>query len=389
LTIGGSSSRRARRVEVIRVGCAFSLNGVAATVWLAATPALAARFDTSVGGLGITFVALALGGILGTRAAPRVIARLGAGRTTVAAGFAIAAGLALRAVPQTVGWFVVAQFLAGLADGVSDVSMNVEAVVVDARTRVPIVNRLHAVWSMGAVAGGLLGALLAATDSSVTVHLLVGAATVALLNLGTLPLARARDALVPTTGPPLRKWWHSRALVALAAMGVAASVLEGAPLDWGTLYLSDELHAASGIAATATVTFTAGMVVSRLIGDHLIHRFGVPAVLRVGAAAAGLALLTALLAEQTAVALVAWAVIGAGIAASYPALFVAAGRAPGLPPGAGIGAVASVARVGFLLGPAVIGALADEYGLRRALAVPAVAAVFIVALADAARRPAA
>src|SRR6185295_1061720 len=105
-------------------------------------------------------------------------------------------------------------------------------------------------------------------------------------NFGTLPLARARDALAPSVGSPLRKWWHSRALVALAAMGVAASFLEGAPLDWGTLYLSDELHAASGIAATATVTFTVGMVASRLVGDHLIHRFGVAAVLRVGAAAA-------------------------------------------------------------------------------------------------------
>ena len=198
---------------MIRVGCAFALDGVAATVWPAATPALAARFDTSVGGLGITFVALALGGILGPRAAPRVIARLGAGRTTVAAGFAIAAGLALHAVPQTLGWFVVAQFLAGLADGVSDVSMNVEAVAVDAQARIPIVNRLHTVWSMGAVAGGLLGALLAATGTSVSVHMLVGAATVALLNLGTLPLARARDALAPSVGPPLRRWWHSRALV--------------------------------------------------------------------------------------------------------------------------------------------------------------------------------
>ena len=266
--------------------------------------------------------------------------------------------------------------------------MNVEAVAVDARARVPIVNRLHAVWSMGAVAGGLLGALLAATGTSVSVHMLVGAATVALLNLGTLPLARARDTLAPSAGPPLRKWWHSRALVALAAMGVAASVLEGAPLDWGTLYLSDELHAASGIAATATVTFTVGMVASRLVGDHLIHRFGVPAVLRVGAAAAGAALLIALLADQTAVALAAWLVIGAGVAACYPALFVAAGRAPGLPPGAGIGAVASVARIGFLLGPAVIGTLADAYGLRWALTVPAIAALFIVALADAARRPA-
>ena len=151
--------------------------------------------------------------------------------------------------------------------------------------------------------------------------------------------------------PPRRRarvrWWHSRTLVALAAMGIAASMLEGAPLEWGTLYLTDELHAASGVAAAATVTFTVGMVVARLVGDHLVDRFGVPAVLRCGAAAAAVALLAALGLDNVGVVLVAWFVIGAGVATSYPALFVAAGRAPGLPPGVGIGAVASVARVGL------------------------------------------
>jgi fucose permease len=210
------------------------------------------------------------------------------------------------------------------------------------------------------------------------------------LNLTTLGLVHLpRIAAAPVLAARRIRWWHSRTLVALATMGIAASVLEGAPLDWGTLYLTDVLHAASGVAAAATVTFTVGMVVARLVGDHLVHRFGVPAVLRFGAAAAAVALITALVADQVAVALVAWFVIGAGVATSYPALFVAAGRAPGLPPGVGIGAVSGVARVGFLLGPALIGAIADGWNLRVAMIVPAIAALFIVALADAARRPSA
>jgi MFS family permease len=371
---------------VRRVGAAFSVNGVAATVWLAATPALAAKFGTTVGGFGIAFVALAFGGIAGTRFAPVLVRRFGSGRTTVYAGYAVAALLALRALPPGIGWFVVAQVGAGLADGIQDVSMNVVAVGVDARTPRPIVNRLHAVWSLGAVAGGLIGTALAAADASVEVHFVVAAVIVGGLNLTTTRLVHVTEA--PTGAAPARvRWWHSRTLVALAAMGVAGSVLEGAPLDWGTLYLTDELGAAAGVAAAATVTFTTGMVLARLAGDHLIVRFGVPAVLRVGAAAAGTALLAALAFDRVAVVLIAWFVIGAGVATSYPALFVAAGRAPGLPPGVGIGAVSAVARVGFLVGPAVIGALADAYSLRVALLVPAIAALLIVALADAARRP--
>jgi fucose permease len=185
----------------------------------------------------------------------------------------------------------------------------------------------------------------------------------------------------------MARWWRSRTLVLLAVMGIAASVLEGAPLDWGVLYLSDELDAPSGTAGVVAVTFTAGMVVSRFASDHLVHRFGVPIVLRVGALASAIALATSLVVDRVAVALVAWAVIGAGVAAAYPALFVAAGRAPGLPPGSGIGAVASVARVGFLLGPALIGPVADHHGLRVALTIPLAAAAVILVLADAARRP--
>ena len=198
--------------------------------------------------------------------------------------------------------------------------MNVVAVGVDAQTRRPIVNRLHAVWSIGAVAGGLIGAALAAADASVTAHFVVAAATVGALEphdaRARAPSARARRRRC--SWPGASAGGTRGTLVALAAMGIAASVLEGAPLDWGTLYLTDVLHAASGVAAAATVTFTVGMVVARLAGDHLVHRFGVPAVLRFGAAAAAVALITALVADQVAVALVAWFVIGAGVATCVP-----------------------------------------------------------------------
>jgi fucose permease len=219
----------------------------------------------------------------------------------------------------------------------------------------------------------------------VTVHLGVAALIVGGLNAAALQLRRSTVAVDPPAGA--RRWWQSRTLVLLAIMGVAASLLEGAPLDWGVLYLSDELDASGGAAGMSTVTFTVGMVVSRFASDHLVHRFGVPVVLRVGTLAAAGGLTAALLVDQVPVVVAAWGVIGAGVAAAYPALFVAAGRAPGLPPGSGIGAVASVARAGFLIGPALIGPVADRYGLRTALTIPLAAAVVIVALADAARRP--
>jgi fucose permease len=378
--------RTAHGVHVGRIGAAFFANGVAATIWLGATPQLAERLGTTVGGFGVAFVAFGLGGIVGTKVAPLAVGRWGAGLATVCSGLAVSALLALRAAPTQLWLFFLVLLLAGMADGTQDVSMNVEAVALDRRTPLPIVSRLHGVWSVGAVFGGLLGTALAALDASVTVHMLVAAGVVLALNAASWPLIRT-PAEPAEPQKRLRRWWDSRTLVLLAVMGVAASLLEGAPLDWGVLYLADELDASAGAAAMATVTFTIGMVVARFAGDHLMHRFGAPLVLRAGTLAAAIALAVALVIPRTGVALAAWGVIGAGVAAAYPALFVAAGRAPGLPPGAGIGAVASVARTGFLLGPALIGPVADRHGLRVALTIPLAAALVIVALADAARRP--
>jgi MFS family permease len=378
---------RSRDRDVPLVGASFLVNGISATVWLAATPQLAADFDTTVGTFGIAFVALALGGIGGTLAAARLIGRFGAGRTTVWAGFAVAAALALRAAPSTLPLFVAAQVVAGLADGVHDVSMNEVAVRVDARYSQPIVNRLHGVWSIGTIGGALLGTLLAALGADPWAFFVVGALLAAVVNATTMPLARDRARVQRGARAEHVRIWSVKPLVVLAVMGIAVSVLEGAPLDWGALYLTDEIGATAGLAAGATVTYTAGMVLTRLGGDHLVHRFGVPQVLRVGALAAAAAIGVALAFNGAGVVLIAWFVAGAGVATCYPALYVAAGRTPGLPPGAGIGAVASVARVGFLLGPAAVGLLADAASLRVALLVPVVAAVLVAIAADAARRP--
>ena len=212
-------------------------------------------------------------------------------------------------------------------------------------------------WSIGTVIGALAGTLLAVLEAPSAVFFLTGALIVTFLNLATFPLWRDgpwREPLGTRSGhdephadhpvPETRvRVWTVRPLVLLAAMGIAVSVLEGSPVDWGALYLADEIGASAGVAAAATVAYTVGMVVTRLGGDHLVARFGVPRVLRVGAASAAVAITLALVFDHPAVVLAGWFVAGAGVATCYPALYVAAGRTPGLPPGAAIGAVTSVA----------------------------------------------
>jgi MFS family permease len=155
---------------------------------------------------------------------------------------------------------------------------------------------------------------------------------------------------------------------------VGVAVVESASGNWAAVQLK-HLGASDAVAALGLGAFTAGMIAGRLVGDHLTDRWGTAAMLRAGlvASAAGYGL--SALVGQPAAFVAAMAVAGAGTSGCFPLLFAAAARVPGLAPGAGIATASLAARAGFLVQPALIGAVADHAGLR-----PAFAGVAAVAL---------
>ncbi|MEC8845021.1 MAG: hypothetical protein VXX42_13645, partial [SAR324 cluster bacterium] len=66
-------------------------------------------------------------------------------------------------------------------------------------------------------------------------------------------------------------------------------------------------------------------------------------------------------------AMIGFACLGFGLANSVPILFSSASRIPGVNPGTGIAGVATLGYGGFLIGPPLIGTLAELIGLDRAL----------------------
>ena len=168
---------------------------------------------------------------------------------------------------------------------------------------------------------------------------------------------------------------------------------EGAILDWSAAWLRGDLGASPSMAATAFAAFSAAMAAGRFGGDRLRRRWGATVLVRGSAcvAAAGVAL--ALLVATPVGAMLGFALAGLGLSNTVPVLFGAAGRLPGQQPGAAIAATASVGYVGFLVGPPMIGLVAEATSLGRALILLVVAcglvALFasIVRVADAPPTP--
>jgi MFS family permease len=162
---------------------------------------------------------------------------------------------------------------------------------------------------------------------------------------------------------------------------------EGAVNNWSAIYLHSSLKAGAGLAAVAYTMFSCAMAAGRLFGDHLAERIGPVRLVRYSAGAATIGFSAALLAGQVAAAMIGFVLLGLGMSFIVPLVFTASSQLE--PPGPTVATVTSFGYLGLLIGPPLIGGIADAIGLRDALGViVAVCAVTtVLAVAVAPRRP--
>jgi MFS family permease len=109
------------------------------------------------------------------------------------------------------------------------------------------------------------------------------------------------------------------------------------------------------------------MAAGRLCGDHMAERFGPVRLVRISAATAAIGLAAALAIGQVAVAMVGFVLLGLGMSFIVPLVFTASSLLER--PGPSLAMVNSFGYFGLLVGPALIGGLADAIGLPTALGV--------------------
>jgi predicted MFS family arabinose efflux permease len=278
-------------------------------------------------------------------------------------------------------------FLWGMFFGAWDVSMNVQGSAVEQLAGREWMPRYHACWSVGGIVGAALGGLAARAGVPVPVHFGLTTIAGAVLVLGALRFYIPDRETTPPPKTGARGAWSNILTRRLAVIGVitlGAVIVEGSAADWLALYLVDERHTGDSLGAAGYAVFAGAMAAGRFAGTPITRRLGRDGAVRVGALVivAGVAL--TVLGPWTPLAFVgatAWAL---GVCLIFPATISAAGESPDRPTDA-IAAVSTVGYAGILVGPPVIGILADHVGIGRALLVLPVLAVAIAVLAPAVR----
>jgi len=174
---------------------------------------------------------------------------------------------------------------------------------------------------------------------------------------------------------PLWSW----TLVCLAAMAFGSFLAEGVVADWSAVYLHSSLGAPVGLAAIGYTVFSCTMTAGRLTGDRAADLAGPDRLVRLSAGLAAVGFGVALLIGQVWSGLVGFALLGVGLSVVVPLVFTAA-AAPGRP-GPNLALVTTSGYVGRLVGPALVGGLAEAIGLHAALGIDVVLCAMCAALA--------
>ena len=407
--------------RVSAVAVAFVANGLGGPSFLPRLPERQAALGLSDGGLGLVLVGMALGALVASPFAGRLVGRTGSRPVVVVAATMLGASLwTAGAAPHPVVLFLALTFV-GAADAAMDIAMNANGAAYERRTRRSVMHRLHGAWSLGALGAAGLAAAAAAAGVSLTWQLAAAGTVIVGGVLATRSglVADDREAAESSTGPhaagdPVHGDSASGAtsvaapprvdaavstpgtgirsvgprvrarvlgpLVILGAATVGGAVIEGAPADWSAIRL-ERLGQGPGAAALGFAAFMAGMLAGRAVGDHATDRFGGATVLRSGMALVALGLLAGVLVDHPMMFGVGLVVAGLGASGFFPLAFSAAGNTPGVAPGAGAATVSLTARLGFLVEPLLMGGLAELIGLRWAFAAVAAVALALAAAA--------
>lgn len=348
-------------VEILATRLLFLIVGFGVAAWAPLVPFVKARAGLDDGGLGLLLLGLGVGSIAAMPVAGAMAARFGARPVLLVAVAAICATLPVLATAASVALLAVALVLFGAGMGCLDCLMNLQAVAVERQAGRPMMSGFHGLYSLGCIIGA------AGVSAMLSIGLSPPTATFVIVACIVAALVAALPGILPSEGGggPAFAVPRGRVLF-LGILCFVVFLAEGSALDWSAVFLVQERAMAPSQAGLGYAAFALTMTVGRLTGDAIVRKVGRVRVVAYGGwlAAAGLALVT--LAPAWQLALLGYALVGAGCANIVPVLFTAASRQRVMPERLAIPAVTTLGYAGVLAGPALIGFVAHATSLSTA-----------------------
>lgn len=359
----------------------FFVQPIQLGIWLSRVAETKLDLGLSSSELAIGLLGMPIGLLPSLYFAGRVVDRIGPRRTLLwlfppmlLAG--VLPGLATGLAPLFGALFVLGGFLA-----FSEVALNVFAARTEKALGKSIMNRAHGFWSLGIMAGSFIGVQLAGMQVTTANSLQIG-------GLCLLPLVMFVAYVLPDIGAPTASVENvqqlppiPKALYLIVLIVFGATIVEGAMIDWATVYMRDVAEIVAGREGLAVTVFAGFVTTGRFLGDAVNTRFG-PVILArmcIGCAIVGIAVLASNL--GTSISYLGFALVGLGVSTIFPLGVSACAAHSDAGEARNVSVMTFGALSGFLIGPPIIGFMAQATSLNLAFALllPFLVVSFILA----------
>lgn len=360
----------------------FFLESAVLGNWIPRIPDMKSALSLSDAGLGVCLLAIPLGTILGLLVAGRIIEHTGLRLACQISLPAWALSFVFPPFAQSQLVFMLFLFVSGVAVGLVEVAMNTEADRIEQFVGKRIMSRCHGFWSLGSMAGALIGGGLAHVGIAASTHFLIVMPLIAVAGFwmaSRLPRVAPTPSEADDQSSSLFRL-PSRFVLMLCMMPIGVMVIEGAFIDWSAVFVHSVLDASPLMISIIYSFFAIVMATVRLCGDAIGDRVAAQLIVQISGLAATLGIVIFALSSNIYVAMFGAAISGMGVAIVYPLAVTAAARRSGNAAD-NVAAITMIAFSAFLIAPPIIGFLSDALGLRVALLMLAPVAITTVFLA--------
>lgn len=368
----------------LAVGALFFIHGTCFSSWGSRIPTIQAQLGLSEAELGTVLFSVPIGSLSSMPVATYLTKRLGSKSTlSLAICFYI---LCLVAIALAKSWEALSLtlILFGFFSNMVNVSLNTQAVALESILARTVMSSLHGLWSLAGFFGAAFGAFMIAFNIAPVYHFICTAilASFIFLCVHKNLLQNKRE----KTGHKLKLKLPSKTLSLLGVIAFASMICEGAMFDWSGVYFKKVIQVSPSLVGLGYSSFMFTMALARFFADHYINKFGSKSVLSWCGLTIAFGLILAVAHVSLWSGVLGFFLVGAGTSAVVPLVFSLAGKVPESSPSDSIAIVSTIGFLGFLIGPPIIGHLAQISSLRLSFSLMALMGFSITLLGREVRR---
>jgi MFS family permease len=351
----------------LAVSAFFFCLGLCFASWASRIPDIKTSLHLSDATLGSILLALPAGQLVAMPFSGKLITHFGSKKVLRICLVLYAICLTNIALATEAWHLTLGLFFFGIFGNMCNISVNTQAIGAEKLYEKPIMTSFHGVWSTAGFTGAAIGLLMMSLNISPYIHFWI----VTVLVFATIVFTQ-KYLQSGSSNSSEKKSFFSKpdnALIQLGIIGFFCMASEGAMFDWSGVYFKDVVKAPEALVALGYLSFMIAMASGRFIGDKLIGKYGRQKMLRISGILISAGLFTSVIFPNIITATIGFLAVGLGVSSIVPMVYSAAGKHSKMAPGVALAAVSSISFLGFLMGPPLIGYIAELFSLRYSFAV--------------------